>query len=803
MDISKNARNILLVLLIVVSGVVLYRNAWLSDDAYITFRTVDNFINGYGLTWNIVERVQTYTHPLWMFFLSFFYFLTREIYFTSIFLSMAVSLVFVVLLTRIIATDTREALLGVLLLISSKAFVDYSSSGLENPLTHLLLLLFFWSYLDKRSSPGNLLFLFLTASMCMLNRMDTVLLILPALVYEFFTVERNLSKKVAAAILGLSPFIFWEAFSLFYYGFLFPNTAYAKLNTGIPQADYLVQGFFYLIESTKLDYLTLPAILIAIAVVILKNNKKLLFTAIGVVLYILYIIKIGGDFMSGRFLTAPFVCSVIILLRSGLLTSRKLLFYPAIAVIVVVGLVSPAPPVFSNEDFGKEPPTSLHGVTDEKAFYFQNTGLLTTEKSETKPAGPWADEGRSYKAMKIRFTIRSSIGITGYFAGPGTHILDNLALADPLLARLPLRNTQNWAIGHFSRDIPYGYIETIKKGKNSLKDNDLRLYYDKLSLLTRGNLISIKRFREIILFLLGLNTKILDRYLENYRSVELIGQPFDPDSHALPWIKRSLSYDLQGRVDSSTTIFLQMYDNNILLTEKDKNSWGWAMTHAYKPRFVQINNRALPLTQDDVLYQLRLLSFKSKADMISLLLRQVLSKPIPYEFSLQIAEVVRALDNADLIAGLANKTADEFEGIDSTEYLPINLAILCDLTGQPGAATDIYLAFAQKDIKLQGIHENWSRAMLKKAGDYQKLLGEQIDNEIYAGFFLRLFILRQDDKNLELLTQNLHRFHYSADGWKTLISVAETAHNQELTAHFQNAALAQYPDSAVFNAPAL
>jgi len=48
---------------------VMVKNAWLSDDAYITLRTVYNFIHGYGLTWNVGERVQTYTHPLWMFLL--------------------------------------------------------------------------------------------------------------------------------------------------------------------------------------------------------------------------------------------------------------------------------------------------------------------------------------------------------------------------------------------------------------------------------------------------------------------------------------------------------------------------------------------------------------------------------------------------------------------------------------------------------------------------------------------------------------------------------------------------------------
>ena len=45
---------------------VVLRTAWVSDDAFITFRTVDNALHGDGLRWNPAERVQTYTHPLWM-----------------------------------------------------------------------------------------------------------------------------------------------------------------------------------------------------------------------------------------------------------------------------------------------------------------------------------------------------------------------------------------------------------------------------------------------------------------------------------------------------------------------------------------------------------------------------------------------------------------------------------------------------------------------------------------------------------------------------------------------------------------
>ena len=64
--------------------VTIVRSAWYCDDAFITWRTVDNFVNGHGLTWNVAERVQTYTHPLWMMLLTVAYFLTREANFTGL-----------------------------------------------------------------------------------------------------------------------------------------------------------------------------------------------------------------------------------------------------------------------------------------------------------------------------------------------------------------------------------------------------------------------------------------------------------------------------------------------------------------------------------------------------------------------------------------------------------------------------------------------------------------------------------------------------------------------------------------------
>ena len=122
--------------MILLFGYCLVRTAWLSDDAYITFRTVENFVSGYGPTWNIDERVQTYTHPLWMFLLSGLRLVSGEIYYTSLATSMALSMAAVCLLAALAIARTREqALLCVSICTFSKAFVDFSSSGLENPLT--------------------------------------------------------------------------------------------------------------------------------------------------------------------------------------------------------------------------------------------------------------------------------------------------------------------------------------------------------------------------------------------------------------------------------------------------------------------------------------------------------------------------------------------------------------------------------------------------------------------------------------------------------------------------------------------
>jgi len=249
---------------------VVLRTAWLCDDAYITFRTVDNFVRGYGLTWNVNERVQAYTHPLWMFLVSACYFFTREIFFTSILLSGVVSLLVVLVLVLRLAPSLSASIAGVAFLCSSKAFVDYSTSGLENPLTHLLLGVFVWLYLKKTLTPKTLFLLSLIAGLAAFNRMDTILLFLPAMICALW--QKPHPRSLVMVVLGFLPFVVWELFSLFYYGFLFPNTAYAKLDSGIPASLLAKQGCNYLLNSLQLDPLTSVTIALACIWTLLRRQ---------------------------------------------------------------------------------------------------------------------------------------------------------------------------------------------------------------------------------------------------------------------------------------------------------------------------------------------------------------------------------------------------------------------------------------------------------------------------------------------------------------------------------------------------
>ena len=536
--ILLDPRSVLPWLLLIGLGAVLVRTAWLSDDAYITFRTADNFIHGYGLTWNISERVQTYTNPLWLFLFSACYWLTGEAYYTPIFLAIAVSLAAVAVLVRRVCA-TLSVPLCLALLLSSKAFVDFSTSGLENPLTHLLLALFLSRLL--LDGPGcDIRYLALWSGLCVFNRMDTILLFAPGIAYA--TYSRGLQRArttILHLLTGFSPLILWEVFAVVYYGFPFPNTAYAKLNTGIEPTVLALQGMRYLWNSLQMDPLTLPTIIVALYLVVRRRDPRQLAAAAGIIVYIIYVIRVGGDFMSGRFLAAPIFTAVALIGHcewGSLRTFRRQI--AAIATIVALGLLGPFPSLLSGVEYGVGGATMKRGIADERAGYYPTTGLLRAWKSsEPFPIHPWADMGREIRdtSKAAGLTVWMSVGFYGFYAGPHLHLVDELGLGDPLLSRLPSVDIPDWRIGHFERLIPPGYLRSHISGNIELTDERLALYLTNLRKVMCGELFETGRWREIWKFNTGQYDDLID--FERYRhpdrvdllTSDLSTDPSDPE----------------------------------------------------------------------------------------------------------------------------------------------------------------------------------------------------------------------------------------------------------------------------------
>ena len=495
--------------------VILIRTAWISDDACISFRTVDNFLHGYGLRWNVAERVQTYTNPLMVFCMIVLCFFTKEYYLTAMIFNICCTLAAVLIFMFGIARGKANRFaLPMVLLICSKAFIDFSTSGLENSLEYLIAAIFYYFYLQwDKFSKRRLLFLSFIGCLALLNRMDSILLFLPALVDAFFLKgEEKWYKNILPGFIGIIPFLLWEMFSLFYYGFLFPNTAYAKLNSGIPTDEYMQQGIVYHLDFLNRDPLSVMGILLsfslAVYIFIVFREHKLLCVGIGMLLYSIYIVRIGGDFMAGRFFAIIVFCAAIILLELRL---KKKNF------VLAGGLIFTAMLPFNNILSGAAYENGIipvSGIADERGVYYKTTGLLNTIRQDgylTFNRHTWVQEAKDDLYSDDNVVVNENIGFYGLTVGAEIYVVDDLALGDALIARLPVGYSKSWRIGHLVRIIPEGYLESIETGKNLLEDKNLAEYYDVLHNIISGDLFSKERFKQIIDMNLGKYDYLIDK----------------------------------------------------------------------------------------------------------------------------------------------------------------------------------------------------------------------------------------------------------------------------------------------------
>ena len=400
-------------------------------------------------------------------------------------------------------------------LLFSRAFVEYGTSGLENPLSYLLLALVV--VLLKRQLEGDgpaFGVVVLVCSLIVLNRMDLALIAAPLVVVAILQAKLDRRTLFLWLALGGLPLILWLVFSVVYYGVPLPNTFYAKLATDLPRSEYLARGLHYYEDLARRDPASLLVIAAALTSVRFVRTPLARGLAWGMALYLGYVLYIGGDFMAYRFFAVPvFLASALISQASA---GRFVRSARVTAVLALVGLLlsgSLVPwPLFSGRDY-HDPSINRWGIADERGFYYRNFGLMSPHR-RFPDTSAWGEIDEHERYVKVVHKI----GWAGLRRGPGPHLLDQLALADPLLARMPGVHHPRWRIGHVGRYVPTGYIETLRTGRDHLVDREVAKLYREIALVTRGDFFSAERWLAIARLNLGLNKAAIDK--KKYSSPE-------------------------------------------------------------------------------------------------------------------------------------------------------------------------------------------------------------------------------------------------------------------------------------------
>ncbi|MBQ6129926.1 MAG: hypothetical protein IJI51_09715 [Lachnospiraceae bacterium] len=502
--------------------------AWQSDDSYHAYIMAKNLVDGNGFVYNIGQRATASTCPLFTLVVAAGYFVIRDMFFVSLLINIIFSTAAFYILVNRFCTTRYQILFGLLVLIGSKSFVSYTTSGLENSMLFFLGACFVRIYFDhERYDAKSMFYISLLTALIAATRMDAVLIFAPMAVFVYLLKRQtSFAKAVGLGFAGLSPFILWELFATFYYGFPFPNTAYVKLGTDIALRDYIVRGIRYYLNALVCDPILLVIPLFAIFAAVAVRKSQYIFCIAGICVYGLYLLYIGGDFMMGRHFTLSFFISLICYLdiknREFSFTGRGAGFNRILVGCVAACLALSATSGVITDQFlfGR---TFGSPISDERAGYFTTSSLFNNIVSLIRTGdmciqNTWNEEGvdELREAGSPGGILESVPGITKYYNND-LYLNDLYALGDPYLAHLPAVKESGWRIGHMWREAPVGYMNLVRYewGTGAIKNDNARQYYEIIDEITRGDLFDKERIKKVIDINLGRYDYLIEGYKES------------------------------------------------------------------------------------------------------------------------------------------------------------------------------------------------------------------------------------------------------------------------------------------------
>ena len=523
-----------------------YQRRWVAEDAFISLRVVEQILAGNGPVFNQGERVEAYTHPLWVAILAVWGALGLPTPLGSVILGLVFSISGLIaalaaasMLSNRITLSQQPACrpepqrrtsplqanersrqgrsfaaaqddrrvgelsvpVGALIFVALPVVWDFVTSGLETGLAFAWLGLSFWllvrscfdeerAALLSRATIGSAVVI----GVGPLVRPDLGVFSAGFLV-GLIVCSHELSRTSLlrhALILGTAAASFPLAYQIFrmgYFATLVPNTALAKEAS----VAHWSQGWIYFQDFTGTYHLWLP-LLVATGCWFLLARQAwgnadrqativLSVPVAAALLHAVYVVRVGGDFMHGRFLLPTLfgLLLPVMLVRVPVILPRAQSTVAATIVIVAWSVVAAlwlrVPyPAQINDD----------GLADERSVYVENSGHPNpiTLDDYMQMTQPWPRDGQAWHDLATDHprvlvidmdqyplnpavdpdiavvALAWNVGLAGYAAGIEVHVADRLGLSDPIASRLRIEErgrpghekelSSAWVIARFS-----------------------------------------------------------------------------------------------------------------------------------------------------------------------------------------------------------------------------------------------------------------------------------------------------------------------------------------------------------------
>jgi hypothetical protein len=320
---------------------------WMLDDAFISFRYAENLSSGYGPVFNPDERVEGYTNFLWVILLALGKTIGVDIVSFSRLLGsiFAIGCIFLLINAHkfIRSIDYKTSAVAALFLGSCGMFTAWATSGMEVTMFTFFVLLSILLYISTKQAGEIWWLLCLVSFVCIISaliRPEGVMvfgiIFLDQLIASIRNNNHNFLYLLTPFIIIYFPYSIWR---YLYYGYLLPNTFYAKVGSTVSQ---IHRGAEYLTEfAAPALFLLFPALISMFLPKWHRRYSKSYLLVLVTVVYTLYIIAVGGDSMPAfRFFTPliPLFClisAMLILLLAR--TNKQIIFM--IAAIVLYNLI--------------------------------------------------------------------------------------------------------------------------------------------------------------------------------------------------------------------------------------------------------------------------------------------------------------------------------------------------------------------------------------------------------------------------------------------------------------------------------